>query len=175
MVAQVGEQTLDELERLVGLLACDDAPCAVVPPASLVGLDVLVAQTRRGGLPVTVHVEGKPMPLPMAIDASAYRIIQESLTNALKYAGHAPTSVTVRFDSDGLGLEVVNDAGDESGGAHAAGTGHGIVGMRERAAMHNGSLEAGPQPSGGFSVRARLPVPTGSSAGRARPTARRVP
>jgi signal transduction histidine kinase len=72
----------------------------------------------------------------MAIDASAYRIIQESLTNALKYAGHAPTSVTVRFDSDGLGLEVVNDAGDESGGAHAAGTGHGIVGMRERAAMH---------------------------------------
>jgi signal transduction histidine kinase len=110
---------------------------------------------REAGLAVSVHRGGEAVPLPPAVDLSAYRIVQEALTNVLKHAGAASATVTVDFRADGLHLTVEDD-----GRAHSpSGGGQGLIGMRERVTLFGGELTAGPRPEGGFSVRARLPVP----------------
>jgi signal transduction histidine kinase len=104
---------------------------------------------------VELEVEGKPEPLPPGIDLSAYRIVQEALTNSLRYAGRAHARVVVRYGSGVLELEVVDDGAGAAGGSNG---GQGLIGMRERVALFGGELDAGPAPGRGFLVRARLPL-----------------
>jgi signal transduction histidine kinase len=143
------------MRRLVGVLRRpEDAP-ALVPQPSLEHVARLVEQTRDAGLDCELRIEGDATPLPQGIDLTAYRLVQEGLTNALKHANATKAEVVVRYDGDGVEVVVSDDgAGDGNGD----GGGHGLVGMRERVAVCGGRLEAGPRPSGGFELRARLPV-----------------
>jgi signal transduction histidine kinase len=112
-------------------------------------------------LVVEVDVEGMQRPLPPTVDVSAYRIVQEALTNTLKHAGASRADVTLRYGPGALELEIVDD-GRGDGAASAGGTGLGLIGMRERAALHGGTLEAGPLPGRGFAVRVKLPTRDGA-------------
>ena len=148
----------DELGRDLGVreAARDEAQhLALAPQPSLTRIDELAARMTATGLPVEVTVEGTPIELPRGVDVSAYRIIQEALTNALKHAGNARARVVVRYASDALELEDVDDgAGDGNGG----GSGHGLAGIRERIGIYGGELESGDRPEGGYTLRARLPL-----------------
>jgi signal transduction histidine kinase len=128
---------------------------ALAPQPSLEQLPALVENVRAAGLPVEVHTEGERQPLPPGVDLSAYRIVQEALTNALKHAGPARARVDVRYGVADLQL-VITDDGLGQRGAAATG-GHGLVGMRERVALHRGSLETGARRGGGYAVSVRLP------------------
>jgi len=150
-----GRQALVELRRMLGLLRRDEDEVALVPQPSLQHLDVLVDHVRGVGLPVRVEIEGERRRLPPGVDLSAYRIVQEALTNALKHGGRASAVVRVRYSADDLELEVVDDGPRASNGATG---GHGLTGMRERVRLYGGELETGPRPDGGYAVRARLPV-----------------
>ena len=149
-----GRQTVDEMRRLIGVVRSDDG-LALSPQPTLRDLERLIANVRDAGLPVELRVEGSPVPLPPGIDLSAYRIVQEALTNALKHAGRAHATVVVRYERGAVEVEVTDD-GDGTG--TDTGTGHGLVGMRERVALWGGELEAGRRAGGGFEIRARLPV-----------------
>jgi signal transduction histidine kinase len=133
-----------------------EAADPLAPQPSLDDLATLVAQVREAGLPVELHVEGERRSLPVGIELSAYRIVQEALTNALKHAGGARATVHVRYGTESLELEIV----DEGSGAPSpvSGGGHGLAGMRERVALYGGLLDAGRRPSGGFAVRVLLPI-----------------
>jgi signal transduction histidine kinase len=154
-IEQTATQALAEMRRLLGMLRTDDEEVALAPQPSLAHLDALVKHVRDAGLPVEVRVEGRPRDLAPGIDLSAYRIVQEALTNALKHAGRAQAVVLVRYGDDLLELEVV-DTG--AGGANGGGSGHGLAGMRERVAVFGGELESGPRGDGGYAVRATLPL-----------------
>ena len=161
-IRQSGHDALVEMRRLVGLLRSgkDDGAAELEPQPGLDRLDDLVRQMKEAGLPVAVTLEGSPRPLPPGLDLSAYRIVQESLTNTLKHGGPgAAADVKIRYDDTLLTLEVTDDgrgaAADASSGSSA---GHGLVGMRERVALHHGELTVGPRRGGGFAVAARLPV-----------------
>jgi signal transduction histidine kinase len=149
-----GRETVDEMRRLIGIVRSDDG-LALAPQPTLADVERLVANVREAGLPVELRVEGRPVALPPGIDLSAYRIVQEALTNALKHAGRARASVVVRYEGAAVEVEVLDD-GDGSG--PGGGTGHGLIGMRERVALWGGELEAGRRAGGGFAVRARIPV-----------------
>jgi uncharacterized protein (TIGR03382 family) len=150
-IEQTGRQALGELRRLLDVVAADNAP-----QPGLDEIDTLVDQVRRAGVHVDLAVEGTPRPLPPALDLSAYRILQESLTNMLKHARATRASVRVTYRDRAVELDVIDDG---VGGASAA-NGRGLVGMRERVALFNGDLDAGPRPGGGFAVHASLPVET---------------
>jgi len=153
-IERTGQQALVEMRRLVGLLRESGEALALAPQPTLSQLDRLVEQVRAAGLPVVVSIEGDPIEVPPGIDLSAYRIVQEALTNALKHAGPAQARVRLRYLADSLDLEVADDgAGTENGD----GGGHGLVGIRERVSVYGGELDAGPQTGGGYAVRARLP------------------
>jgi signal transduction histidine kinase len=156
-VQETGRGALAELRRMLGVLRemAEEGP-ALAPQPGLAGLDALVEQVRAAGLPVTVRIEGEPRPLPPGIDLSAYRIVQEGLTNALKHAGPARAEVLVAYGGDELALRVSDDGRGHD--PDADGAGHGLVGMRERVALYGGTLEAGPAPGGGFALSARLPL-----------------
>ena len=142
-----GRETLAELRRL---LASDDGSFAPAP--GLDGLDALAERVRSAGLAVELSAE--PVSLPPSVELAAYRIVQEALTNTLKHAGATTARVEVRQTGRTLEIDVVDNG-------HGAGTvtpGHGIIGMRERAAVFGGDLTTGPAPGGGFAVRARIPV-----------------
>ena len=157
VIAATGRETVDEMRTLLGVLRSDDGPASLKPQPGLADLDQLLSGVREAGLPVTLRVEGTPRPLPPALDLSAFRIVQEALTNTLKHAGPARADVTVRYE-DGLVRLEIADTGRGPGGGR--GTGHGLAGMRERAVMFGGELQALPRPEGGFAVRARLPLTT---------------
>jgi signal transduction histidine kinase len=154
-VERTGREALNEMRRLLGMLRATDEAEGLAPQPSLRQLDTLVEQVREAGLPVELKVEGAPVDLPPGLDLSAYRIVQEALTNALKHAGPARATVAVRYGPDELELEIADDG---RGAANGTGTGGGLVGMRERAALVGGRLEAGPRNGGGYAVRARLPL-----------------
>jgi signal transduction histidine kinase len=154
-IEQTATQALGEMRRLLGMLRTNDEEVALAPQPSLAHLDALVAHVRDAGLPVEVRVEGRPCELAPGIDLTAYRIVQEALTNALKHAGPARARVLVRYREDVLELEVA-DTG--VGGTNGDGTGHGLAGMRERVAVFGGELESGARSEGGYSVHARLPL-----------------
>jgi signal transduction histidine kinase len=154
-IAHTGRQTIDEMRTLLGVLRETNDPTALKPQPGLAELERLVDGIRSAGLPVTLRVEGDPQGLPQALDVSAFRIVQEALTNTLKHAGPARADVVVRYEPGAVTLEV-RDSG--AGKANGHGTGHGLVGMRERVAMFGGELDAAAQHGGGFVVRARLPV-----------------
>jgi signal transduction histidine kinase len=155
-IASTGRQTIDEMRTLLGVLRDRDDAAALEPQPGLADLEQLVEGVRAAGLPVTLSIEGDPRPLPQAADLSAFRIVQEALTNSLKHAGPASADVVVRYAADEVQLEIRDNG---SGRSNGNGTGHGLVGMRERAAMFGGELDAAPQAGGGFAVRARLRVP----------------
>jgi signal transduction histidine kinase len=155
MIEATGSEALAEMRRLLGMLRRDDEEIALAPQPSLRYLDALAAQVREAGLPVDLSVEGEPTELPPGVDLSAYRIVQEALTNALKHAGPATARVVVRYRENDLELEIA-DTGLGAGASD--GDGHGLAGMRERVSLYGGKIEAGPRDGGGFAVRARLPL-----------------
>jgi signal transduction histidine kinase len=154
-VEATGRQALTEMRRLVGLLREQGAMPDFAPQPSLKTLDVLVGTVREAGLPVELSVEGEPRELPPGVDLSAYRVVQEALTNALKYAGPARAWVTVRWRERELELEIANDGRSTADGD---GGGHGLAGMSERVSLFGGSIETGVRSGGGFVVTAHLPL-----------------
>jgi signal transduction histidine kinase len=154
-IEATGREALAEMRRLLGMLRKGDEELALAPQPSLRHLDALVAQVREAGLPVEVLVEGEPAALPPGVDLSAYRIVQEALTNALKHAGPATARVVVRYGAEDLEVDVLDTGRRPAGGD---GVGHGLLGMRERVTLFGGELEAGRRSEGGFAVRARLPL-----------------
>jgi signal transduction histidine kinase len=154
-IALTGRQTVDEMRTVLGVLRAEDDSAARRPQPGLADLQQLVASVREAGLPVRLRIEGEPCRLPQTLDLSAFRIVQEALTNALKHAGPAEAEVVVSYESGAVRLEV-RDTG--AGQAHGQGAGHGLVGMRERVAMFGGELEVARVGGGGFAVRARLPL-----------------
>jgi len=155
-IEDVGRAALTEMRRLLGVLHHGEEEAGRAPQPTLRELDALVARSRAAGLPVTLEVTGDPQPLPAGKDLAAYRVVQEALTNAIKHAGAAPTSVTVRWESSCLELAIVDRGGNAMNGSN--GSGHGLVGMEERMRLYDGSLRAGPVAGGGFEVVARLPL-----------------
>jgi signal transduction histidine kinase len=154
-VEQIGRSALTEMRRLVGMLR-SNGDDALAPQPGLDDLPTLASQVREAGLPVELHVEGERRGLPAGIELSAYRIVQEALTNALKHAGDARAEVHVRYGPDLLEIEIVDDGAEAP--ASAPGGGHGLVGMRERVALYGGRFDAGRRASGGFAVRVLLPI-----------------
>ena len=154
-VEEIGRGALTEMRRLVGMLRSDsDDPLA--PQPGLEDLPTLAQQVREAGLPVALRVDGERRALPAGIELSAYRIVQEALTNALKHAGEARAEVSVRYGPDSLELEIVDDG--VAPAAEVPSGGHGLVGMRERVALYGGRLDAGRRADGGFAVRVLLPI-----------------
>ena len=152
---------LTELRRLLGVLRQDSEPQASLTPVpGLANLDSLLAEVGKAGLAVRLRVEGTPSPLPAGVDLSAYRIVQEALTNAVKHAGPVHAQVTIGYRDQEVTVEVTDDGRGAVPPASDGrmGTGHGLIGMRERVVAFNGELEAGPRPGGGFRVAARLPL-----------------
>jgi signal transduction histidine kinase len=152
-----GEQSLQELRRILALLRGPEERAEAHPQPSLAQLEDLVEEYREAGLPVRLTVAGEQRTLLSGVELSVYRIVQEALTNVLKHARPTEVTVTLSFrGADGLEIEVVDDGRPAGDGAYTAG--HGLVGMRERVALLGGELETGPRPGGGFRVAARLPV-----------------
>jgi signal transduction histidine kinase len=157
-IETTGRQALGDIRRLLGVLRRDDGPeDAKAPQPGLAHVAALVDEMRRAGLPVDLRVEGEPGPLPPGVDVSAYRVVQEALTNTLRHAGPAQVSVTVRYGPEDVEVEVSDDGRGHPAHPAPAG-GQGLVGMRERVALFQGDFEAGPRAGGGFAVRARLPI-----------------
>ncbi|GAA5042775.1 histidine kinase [Thermocatellispora tengchongensis] len=184
-VERAGREAVEELRLMLGMLRDPGGTGVEPPPAGLDRLDALVAQVEAAGVACRVRVEGEPRPLPPGLGLSAYRVIQEAVTNALKHARAGRIDVTVTHAHAALTLEVADDGagGQDTGGGQGTGggqdrgggqgtghgTGHGLIGMRERVAMHGGELTAGPARRG-YLVRARFPLgpsaETGSAGGR---------
>jgi signal transduction histidine kinase len=153
--------TLTELRRLLGVLRQEGEPQgSLAPVPGLADLDALLAEVAKAGLGVRLRVEGTPSPLPAGVDLSAYRIVQEALTNVVKHAGPARAQVTIRYGDQDVTVEVTDDGQGVAApiGDGQARVGHGLIGMRERVAVFGGDLEVGPGPGGGFRVAARLPL-----------------
>ena len=149
------------MRTLLGVLRSDTALGGLTPQPSLADLDELVRGVREAGLPVTLRIDGEPCQLSQALGLSAFRIVQEALTNALKHAGPAQAKVTIRYQSAAVEIEIRDTGGGLDGQpGPEQGNGHGLVGMRERVAMFGGEFTAEPAPSGGYLVRARMPFDT---------------
>jgi len=157
-VQETGRQALVEMKRLVGILREEDEEIGLAPQPGLADLDRLVRQVRDAGLPVEVRIEGEQRALPLGVDLSAYRVVQEALTNALKHAGRAHATVTIRYGRTDVAIDVTDDGSAKP----KAGGGHGLIGMRERIGVFGGTFAAGPRDSGGFEVSARLPLEEGA-------------
>ena len=154
-VERAGRTALTEMRRLLAAMRTDEDEAELAPQPGLDGLDSLAEEVGRAGLPVRLHVEGERFQLPRAIDLSAYRIVQEGLTNALKHARASAADVTVRYRPDELRLEVRDDG---TGLAASDGLGHGLVGIRERVKIYGGEMSAGTANGGGFVLSTRLPI-----------------
>ena len=155
IVEQTGREALAEMRRLVGVLRRPEEAPALAPQPSLEHLDRLVAQAREAGLPVELTVEGEPVQLAAGLDLTAYRLVQEGLTNALKHARAKHARVLVRYDNGHVEVSVTDDGTGDGGGESG---GHGLVGMRERVVLYGGRFEANRRAAGGFTVRALLPI-----------------
>ncbi|MFC9754447.1 sensor histidine kinase [Streptomyces sp. NPDC056921] len=164
-ISSTGRQALAEMRRLLGVLRTGDAQESgeYVPQPDVDQIEDLIDQVRQAGLAVDFKIEGTPRPLPSGVELTAYRIVQEALTNTRKHGGpDAGASVRLVYFDDGLGLLIEDDG---RGAAHelyedggADGAGHGMIGMRERVGMVGGTLDAGPRPGGGFRISALLPL-----------------
>jgi signal transduction histidine kinase len=155
-IEAAARQALTELSRLLGVVRRVDA-APREPEPGLDQLDRLLDQARRAGHRVDLVVSGERRPLPSGVELSAFRIVQEAMTNVLKHARGAPVEVWLGFARGELSIEVA-DRGGVAVAPAAEGTGHGLIGMRERVAMFGGRLDAGPAPDGGFRVSASLPL-----------------
>jgi len=155
VIEDTGQVALDEMRRLLGMLRRSGEELALAPQPSLKELGNLVAQVQAAGLPVQVTIEGEPRALPPGVDLSAFRIVQEALTNALRHAGPARARVLIRYDAGDLELEITDDG---HGSVDGSGSGYGLIGMRERVSVYGGELQAGPRREGGYALRVRLPL-----------------
>jgi signal transduction histidine kinase len=154
-VEQAGRTALTEMRRLLAAMRRDGDDAELAPQPGLGRLDALADEVGRAGLPVRLHVDGEPFPLPGPLDLSAYRVVQEGLTNALKHARASVADVTVRYGPGELGIEVRDDG---AGGATSDGLGHGLVGIGERVKIYGGDMTAGPANGTGFVLSARFPI-----------------
>jgi signal transduction histidine kinase len=154
-VEQTGRTALGEMRLLLGAMRREGDDLELAPQPGLGSLDALLEEVGRAGLPVSLHVDGEPAQLPRAIDLSAYRIVQEGLTNALKHARASRADVTVRYRPDEVQIEVRDDG---QGDASANGAGYGLVGVRERVKIYGGEMSAGTASDGGFVLTTRLPL-----------------
>ena len=154
-VEQAGRTALAEMRGLLAAMRRDGEEAELTPQPGLDGLDSLLEEIGRAGLPVQLHVDGEPVALPRGIDLSAYRIVQEGLTNALKHARASNAEVTVRYRPDELQIEV-RDNGE--GSSTSNGLGHGLVGVRERVKIYGGQMSAGSANGSGFILSTRLPL-----------------
>jgi len=153
-VERTGRSALAEMRRLLGAMRREGDELELMPQPGLDGLDSLLDEIGRAGLPVRLHVDGEAFVLPPAIDLSAYRIVQEGLTNALKHSHASHADVTLRYAPEELEIEVRDDGkGDTSGD----GLGHGLIGIRERVKIYGGEMTAGKE-NGGFVLSTRLPI-----------------
>jgi signal transduction histidine kinase len=155
VVEQTGREALAEMRRMVGVLRRPEEAPALAPQPSLEQIQKLVEHTREAGLPVELRIEGQPVQLPSGVDLTAYRLVQEGLTNAIKHARAEKAEVLVRYSDGQVELSVSDDGRGDGGGESG---GHGLLGLRERVAVYGGELEAGPLDGGGYRVRATLPV-----------------
>jgi len=154
-VEQTGRTALGEMRHLLGAMRREGDEAELVPQPGLESLDLLLEKVGRAGLPVRLHVEGEPFPVPRAIELSAYRIVQEGLTNALKHAQASSADVTLGYQPEELRLEVRDDG---IGTATTDGLGHGLVGVRERVKIYGGEMTAGSANGSGFVLSTRLPL-----------------
>lgn len=157
LVERAGRDALAEMRRLLGVLDAGEDRRALEPQPGLADIEDLLARTRAAGLAIELRVEGDATSVSPALDLCAYRIVQEALTNAIKHAGAASARVRLHWSADALELEIADD-GRGPIATNGSSGGHGIAGMRERAALHGGSMQAGTNPDGGFAVRAQLPL-----------------
>ena len=155
VVERTGREALAEMRRMVGVLRRPEEAPALAPQPSLEHVNRLVEQAREAGLPVELRIQGNAFKLPAGVDLTAYRLVQEGLTNALKHAHATRADVLVAYGEGAIEV-TVSDNGKGIG--NGDGGGHGLVGMRERVSVYGGELDAGPQPSGGYRLRARLPL-----------------
>lgn len=153
-IEQTGRQALSEMRRLLGMLRLPGEQVDLAPQPGLGQLDALAARVSRAGLAVELTVSGQAGPVSPGVDISAYRIVQEGLTNALRHAHAGRADVRVAYDDDAVEIEITDDG---RGGVVNGGGGHGLSGMRERVALYGGTFAAGPAPSGGWRLHARLP------------------
>ena len=159
-VEQAGRTALAEMRRLLNAMRHDDDELELLPHPGLGNLDSLVDDVRAAGLPVRLQISGEPVALPPGLDLSAYRILQEGLTNALKHARASQAEVEVHYTATELRLEVRDDG--PGGPSTDAGVGHGLVGIRERVRIFGGGMSAGTSRAGGFVLRAQLPLDHGA-------------
>jgi signal transduction histidine kinase len=158
-IAQTAREALTEMHRMLGLLRLDaGTDVALAPQPGIQEIGDQVEQARRTGVDASLAIEGEPRSLAPAVELSAYRIVQEALTNVRKHATPARARVTIHYGESALELDISDDGAPQP---EPAGSGHGLVGMRERAALFGGTLEAGPDLNGGFTVRAVLPLEEG--------------
>jgi signal transduction histidine kinase len=158
LVRETGREALAELRHLFGTVRRGEGEALSGPP-SIRRIDDLVGRARGAGLSVRLSVEGEPVDLPTGVDLTAYRVVQEALTNTLKHAGRAHASVRITYEPNEVVLSVEDDGGEHGAAAALAeGGGYGLVGMRERVAVYGGVLQAGPHDGAGFAVRVRLPT-----------------
>ncbi|GIH77853.1 sensor histidine kinase [Planobispora longispora] len=158
VVEETGREAVEELRLMVGLLRTGPENDGLAPQPNLTRLDELVEQMRAAGLDVRLTIEGTPVPLPAGLNLSAYRIVQEALTNTLRHAGPTASEVKVSYRSRMLCLDILDEGPRDGRAPGAEGTGHGLVGMRERVALFHGRLAAGPRPGGGYGVSVSLPL-----------------
>lgn len=155
-IGDTGRQALTEMRRMLGVLREGDAGATLAPQPGVEQLPDLVQQIRTAGLPVGYEVGGEPLPMPAGLELVVYRIVQEALTNVMKHAGPAATAhVALHYGDRAIEVRIRDDG---RGATYSDGRGHGLVGMRERAAVYGGEVTAAPAPGGGFEVVARLPV-----------------
>jgi signal transduction histidine kinase len=156
-IEDTGRQALADMRRLLGILRSGGDRADLAPQPGMADVAALVEQVRLAGLSAELNVHGKPKPLPPGTDLTAYRVVQEALTNALKHATPARARVDVRYGRDNLELAITNDGRVDGDGQ----PGHGLVGMRERVVLYGGTFKAGPDEDGGYQVRAELPLDPG--------------
>jgi signal transduction histidine kinase len=155
IVEQTGREALAEMRRMVGVLRRPEEAPALAPQPSLEHVERLIESAREAGLAVDLRVEGEAVQLPAGVDLTAYRLVQEGLTNALKHAEASRAEVLVNYAEGHIELTVSDDG---RGVGNGDGGGHGLVGMRERVSVYGGELDAGPRPGGGYELRAKLPL-----------------
>ncbi|MGY1702553.1 sensor histidine kinase [Geodermatophilus sp. SYSU D00766] len=155
-VEETSRQAVVDLQRMLGFLRQEDEPDALAPQPRLAQLDALVAEVGETGVVVEVSVAGRPRELPPSVEVSAYRIVQEALTNVVKHSTAGQVQVCLSYEPRVFTVEVTDDGDTRTDGAAAPG-GHGLIGMRERVGLHRGRFHAGPLPAGGFRVLAAFP------------------
>ncbi|MFC5833851.1 sensor histidine kinase [Nonomuraea insulae] len=161
-VERLGREAVEELHRAVGILRAEsqiDEGALLAPLPGLADLDQLAARVHAAGVPVQVRTEGSPRPLPGGLDLVAYRVVQEALTNTLKHAGPARASVLLSYGDTRLTIAVLDDGHGNEDSINHGKAGHGLAGMRERASLYGGTVEAGPDLGKGYAVRVTLPIP----------------